>query len=78
MSTIDVTTPSKDPNWESMPSARSMRKNRTDQNGASGNWLTASAQMMNASPVPEAVYARVHIKKKIIIIMIIIVNDWIE
>lgn len=54
MSTTDVTTPSSVPNWESMPNVKSIKKNRTDQNWAPGNWLMASVKIMKASPVPEA------------------------
>lgn len=54
MSTIEVTTPSRVPNCESMPRVKSMRKNSTDQNCAPGNWLMASVKMMKARPVPAA------------------------
>lgn len=54
MSTSEVATPSSVPNCESMPSVNSIRKNRTAQNWAAGNWLMASVKMMKARPVPEA------------------------
>lgn len=55
ISTTDVMTPSRVPNCESIPSVSSIRKNKTDQTGANGNWFTASVQMINANPVPDAV-----------------------
>lgn len=54
MSTMDVTTPSRVPNCESMPKVKSIKKNKTDQNGAPGNWLIASVKIMKARPVPAA------------------------
>lgn len=59
MSTMLVTTPSKVPNWESIPNVNSIKKNSTDQNCAPGNWLIASVKMMNAKPVPDADYATI-------------------
>ena len=50
---MDVMTPSSAPNSESIPSVNNIRKKRTDQNGAAGNWLMASVNTMNARPVPE-------------------------
>lgn len=54
ISTTEVTTPSRVPNWESMPKVKSIRKKSTDQNWAPGNWLMASVKIMKANPVPEA------------------------
>lgn len=54
ISTSDVMTPSRVPNWESIPRVNSMRKKRTAQSWAPGNWLIASVKIINASPVPEA------------------------
>ena len=54
MSTILVTTPSRVPNCESIPNVNNMRKKRTDQNCAPGNWLIASVKIMKANPVPDA------------------------
>lgn len=56
MSTIDVTTPSKVPNCESIPKVKSIKKNRTAHNWAPGNWLMASVNIIKAKPVPEALY----------------------
>lgn len=53
-STTEVMTPSSVPNSESMPKVKSMRKKRTDQSGAQGNWLMASVKTMKARPVPDA------------------------
>ena len=53
---MDVTTPSSVPNCESIPSVNNIKKNNTAQNWAPGNWLIASVKMMNANPVPDAVY----------------------
>ena len=58
MSTMEVTTPSNVPNCESIPNVNSIRKERTDQNWAPGNWFIASVNMMKASPVPEADWKR--------------------
>lgn len=54
ISTKDVARPSSIPNCESMPSVNSIRKKRTAQNCAPGNWLIASVKIMNANPVPDA------------------------
>lgn len=54
ISTIDVPSPSSMPNCESIPSVNSIRKNKTAQNCAPGNWLIASVNMINANPVPDA------------------------
>lgn len=54
MSTREVATPSKVPNCESMPSVKSIRKKRTAQICAPGNWFIASVNMIKASPVPLA------------------------
>ena len=50
---MEVITPSRVPNSESIPRVNSMRKNKTDQKGAAGNWLMASVNTMKARPVPE-------------------------
>lgn len=54
ISTSDVPRPSNMPNCESIPKVNSIKKNKTAQNCAPGNWLIASVKIMNASPVPEA------------------------
>lgn len=51
---MEVMTPSRVPNSESMPRVKSIRKKSTDQRGAHGNWLMASVKTMKARPVPEA------------------------
>lgn len=54
ISTNEVMTPSNVPNCESIPSVNNIRKNKTAQIWAPGNWLMASVKMMNARPVPDA------------------------
>ena len=53
MSITEVTTPSSIPNILSIPRVRSIRKNRADHRGATGNWLIASVNAINTRPVPE-------------------------
>jgi hypothetical protein len=56
ISFIDVKAPSNVPNILSSPSVNNIRKNRTDHNCGTGNWLIASVKAINANPVPEAAY----------------------
>lgn len=53
MSTIDVTTPSSVPNILSSPRVKSIKKNKIDHSGATGNSLIAAVKAMNAKPVPD-------------------------
>ena len=53
-STMEVMTPSRVPNSESIPNVNSIKKNKIDHRGAHGNWLMASVKTMKANPVPEA------------------------
>lgn len=56
ISTMEVITPSNVPNWESIPRVNNIKKKRTDQNCAPGNWLIASVKIIKARPVPAADY----------------------
>lgn len=62
MSLIDVRAPSSVPNMLSNPRVNNMRKKRTDQRGAIGNWLMASVNAIKANPVPEPDCIRKKIK----------------
>lgn len=50
----DVTTLSTIPNILSKPRVSNMGKKRTAQTCGAGNWLMASVNAINTSPVPEA------------------------
>lgn len=63
ISTRDVPSPSSIPNCESIPSVNSMRKNKTAQNCAPGNWLIASVKIINAKPVPDALCLKSKVNK---------------